>query len=87
MNFLHFDLGTRSAPAVAVVNLSSQANVRLMDDGNFRAFQSGQNAHCYGGLATVTPVRIGIPSTGHWHVVVDLGGYLGDVRASVSVVG
>lgn len=81
VNFLHFDLGTKNQGAVAIVNLSAQANVRLMDDVNFHAFQAGRQARFYGGLATQRPARIGIPSTARWHVVVDLGRYSGRVAA------
>jgi len=27
-----------------------------------------------------------VPQTGHWHVVVDLGGFAGSLRASVEVM-
>lgn len=37
------------------------------------------------GRAASTPARVGIPSTAHWHIVVDLGGHAGRINASVSV--
>ncbi len=38
----------------------------------------------FGGYATKSPVRFAVPRAGHWHVVVDLGGGAGQVRASNS---
>jgi hypothetical protein len=37
-------------------------------------------------LAKRSPITIAAPSAGHWHVVVDLGGYAGHVSASVRVL-
>lgn len=85
MNFLHyeFDLATDD---VVEVTLDKQANVRLLDDSNFAAFRSGQQHRYHGGLAKSSPVRLAAPHAGHWHVVVDLGGYSGTVRASARVL-
>jgi len=82
MNYLHYDL-TLTTGDVVEVTLDKQANVRLMDDTNFSNYKSGQRATSYGGLAKQSPVRIAAPHAGHWHVVIDLGGYAGTVRASV----
>ena len=40
----------------------------------------------YGGLAQRSPVRIPIPSSGHWHAVVDMQGLQGSTSASVRVI-
>jgi hypothetical protein len=86
MDFLHFDLGSQSRGNVAVVKLNTAANVRLLDDANFGAYRAGRQHRTYGGLAKESPVRLVIPSAGRWHVVVDLGGYAGQVRAEVNVI-
>jgi hypothetical protein len=86
MNFLHFDLGSQSRGNVAVVTLTAAANVRLLDDTNFNDYRAGRQHRTYGGHATQSPVRLVIPSAGHWHVVVDLGGYAGQVHAEVDVI-
>jgi len=75
----HLDRGD-----VAVVTLDSQANVMLMDDSNFSAYRSGSLFRYSGGLAKRSPVRLVAPQSGHWNVVIDLGGYSGTVRAGVS---
>ena len=84
MNFLHreFDGGPDN---VVSVSLSSQANVLLMDDVNFRAYRSRRQYRYFGGRAKQTPVRLVPPHEGHWHVVVDLGGYSGRLQASIWV--
>ncbi len=85
MNFLHseFDGGLGD---IVIVTLDHQANVMLLDDLAFSAYQSGARFSYYGGWATASPVRLCPPSTGHWHIVVDLGGRGGQVRAGVRVV-
>lgn len=83
MNFLHSDSSLDRGEA-ALVTLDSQANVMLMDDINFSAYRSGRSYRYFGGLAERSPVRLVAPHSGHWNVVVDLGGYAGSVRAGVS---
>lgn len=85
VNFLHWE--SRTEPRdVFIVTLDKQANVRLLDGPNFTQYKAGQKYSYYGGKATVTPVRLKPPAPGNWHVVVDLGGYAGTVRATVLVM-
>ena len=84
MNFLHYDLNLQAGDNV-IVTLDKQANVQLMDSTNFSNYRSGRRYTHYGGLATVSPYTIQAPSSGHWHLAIDLGGYVGTVRASVNV--
>ncbi len=82
MNYLHYDLDLQSGETVEVT-LDKQANVRLLDDSNFTRYQRGEKHRYYGGRVTKSPVRLPPPHTGHWHLVVDLGGNAGTVKASV----
>jgi hypothetical protein len=82
MNFLHYDLELEPGEVVEVT-LDKPANVRLMDEVNFSNYRRGAQHRYHGGLAQRSPVRIGPPRPGHWHLVIDLGGYAGSVRASV----
>lgn len=84
-NFLHYEFDL-SAHDVVEVTLDKQANVRLLNDVNFAAFRNGRQHRYHGGLAKSSPVRLAAPHGGHWHVVVDLGGYAGTVRASARVL-
>lgn len=82
MNFLHYELDLAIGDVVEVT-LDRQANVRLLDQSNFDRYRRGQQHTYRGGLVTQSPLRLASPSAGHWHLVVDLGGYGGSVRASV----
>jgi hypothetical protein len=86
MNFLHYDLQLGPGEGVQVT-LDKQANVRLLDDSNFERYKRGEQHTYYGGLAKVSPVHLRPPQPGHWHVVIDLGGYAGTVQASVAKTG
>jgi hypothetical protein len=87
MNFTHYDLGVLAGSEIVEVTLQGNAaNVRLMDSANFSAYRSGRQHHFYGGHATRSPVRLHVPTAGHWHLTVDLGGYGGSVQSSVRVV-
>jgi hypothetical protein len=57
-----------------------------MDQTNFNNYRLGRKHEFYGGEAKVSPIIISAPSAGHWHVVIDLGGYSGQVRASVNII-
>jgi hypothetical protein len=86
MNYLHYDLGLLSQGDWAEVTLSAAANVRLLDPTNYAHFKAGRKHSYYGGYAKHSPVRIRIPRTGTWYLVVDLGGFAGQVKASVRAV-
>jgi len=85
VNFLHYPVSAGPNDVVEIT-VDKQANVRLMDDTNFGKYKRGEKHTYYGGLASVSPVRLKPPHDGHWNVVVDLGGYGGSVRASVRVL-
>jgi hypothetical protein len=87
MNFTHYDLGNLSGGEIVEVTLSGNAaNVRLMDSTNFQSFRSNRRHTFYGGNAKRSPVRLSVPRSGHWHIVIDLGGYAGNVRSAVHVL-
>ncbi len=85
MEFLHTDFWG-GANAVVLVSLDGQANVMLLDDSSFSAYRHGHSFNYYGGWATQSPVRVSPSHHGHWHVVVDLGGHSGSVRAGVRII-
>ncbi len=73
--------------ATIVVELSTAANVRLMDSSNFNAYKGGRNHHYRGGLVKQTPFRIVVPSTGSWYLTIDLWGLRAtSVRFTVNVL-
>ena len=87
MQFVHHDLGQRSGGEIVEISLSgSAANVRLMDSSNLSSYRNGRQHRCIGGLATKSPIRLQIPSSGHWHVAVDMRGLRGTVRSSARIL-
>ncbi len=84
--FLHYDLGTIGPESVVEVTLTNAANVLLMDTTNFGNYRNGTSYRYHGGYVGTSPFRINAPHTAHWHIVVDLGGAAGTVRASVRVI-
>lgn len=86
VDHLHTDIGYQKAGATVVVNLGSQANVRVMDQGQYRNYKAGRRHQFYGGGYKKSPARITLPRSGHFVVAVDLGGRAGRVSASVNVV-
>ena len=85
MNHLHSELDVGPGDDV-VVTLDGQANVMLLDQANYDNYRNGRSFRYHGGLAKVSPTHLSPPHRGRWHVVVDLGGYAGTVRAAVQVV-
>lgn len=85
MKFLQYEFDL-IANDIVEVTLDKQANVRLLDKANFSLYRNGRQHRYYGGLVTTSPTRITAPHAGHWYVVIDLGGYVGNVRASARVL-
>ena len=86
MKFIHNDLGQRKQGEVVEVTLTNGANVRLMDSSNFNSYKNGRRHRYTGGLAKKSPLKLSIPSSGHWHVAIDMQGLRGSTNASVRVL-
>ena len=89
MQFIYTDRGMRQGGDVVEVKLSAVANVRLMDSLNLENYKNGSKHIYTGGVVRQSPVRLTIPSLGHWHLAIDTNGLqgAGKVSASVRVVG
>lgn len=57
-----------------VVELQHAADVFLVDQNNFRKYQSGQRFEYYGGHYNKTPVRINVKGMGRYFLIVRGGG-------------
>ena len=86
MHFIHTDLGNRRRGEIVEVTLTRAANVRLMNTSNFNNYKNGRKHKFHGGLAKRSPTNIAIPSSGHWHLTVDMQGLRGSTEASVRVL-
>ena len=85
MNFLHKFLDLADGDMVEVT-LNNRANVQLLDEENYQQYSQNKLYRYHGGHATTSPVALAAPSAGRWHLVVDLGGGVGSVTGSVSVM-
>jgi len=85
MNFLHYtvDAGPEN---VIQVNLTGTGNVRLLDPLNFAKYKLGKRYEATAGPETTGPVKFVPPFKGKWHIIVDVEGQAGGVRASVDVL-
>jgi hypothetical protein len=85
MKFLVYEVDVTENDIIEVT-LSSQANVKIMDQVNFSKYKQNQRYQFVGGKALKSPLCLSAPGAGHWYVVIDLGGYAGSVSASVRVI-
>lgn len=85
MEYIYSEIQAREG-AIVEVALDQQANVRLLDPANYQRFKSGQRHQYYGGRALRTPLRLPVPSSGTWYVVIDLGGHGGTIRHNIRLI-
>jgi hypothetical protein len=86
MDFLHHQFEAGPDDVIEVM-LDRAANVQLLDPLNYENYREGRTFRYEGGgYATETPVRLHPPRLGTWHVVIDLGGGAGSVRATARVL-
>jgi hypothetical protein len=85
MDYLHQELHLEPDDLVDVT-LDHAANVMLLDPANYDAYKNNRPfRYQAGGYAQTSPVRLMAPQPGPWHLVIDLGGGPGSVRASMAV--
>lgn len=82
---LHSRLFLRQGDLVEV-NCDTQANVLLLDDTEYANYKKGRSYRYYGGFFTSFPARLAPPNSGHWNVVLNLGGASGTVRHAIRVI-
>lgn len=82
---LHYEIEAKSSDIIEV-GLDADANVMLLDDSNYVNYAKGIHFEYSGGFAQASPVHIGIPYDGRWHLVIDLGGRSGVVHPKVNII-
>ncbi|GEC30140.1 DUF1883 domain-containing protein [Sinorhizobium fredii] len=86
LNYTHYDLKGQKAGTRIEITLSAVANVRLMTDVNFTRYTETLKHQFFGGVARKSPLRMTIPETAHWHLVIDTEGHHGLAESSVRVI-
>lgn len=87
MRYAFKDLGEQPAGAEVTVRLEgTAANVLLLDAHNYSCYRAARPFRYAGGMFRTSPARVTIPRDGHWHLVVDLGGFRGRVRARIAEI-
>ncbi|MBI9010959.1 MAG: DUF1883 domain-containing protein [Clostridiales bacterium] len=86
MNFQEYDLGLVPSGKTVEVKLSNSAIVRIMNKANYIEYSLGYDHQFIGGYIKDSVYRAVIPNTEHWFVVVDLGGYCGNIISSARVL-
>jgi hypothetical protein len=85
-SYTHYDLDMQRSGTVIEITLSAVANVRLMTHANFDLFKNARQHKFLGGVAKQSPIRLKIPKSGHWHVVVDMEGHPDKAQSSIKIV-
>lgn len=67
------------------ISVDRKVNIYLMDNINFTRYKNNNDCEYYGGAATNSPYNITVPRTGHWYIVLDLGGGTGILNYSIKV--
>lgn len=83
MDFIHAQEHLNDGDVVRL-DCDTQCNFRLMTDSNFSSYRRGGRHEYYGGFFTHFPATITAPHSGHWNVVIDLGGGRANIRYNLS---
>ena len=87
MKYTVYQLGNLSRGNIVEVTLrGNAANVLLLDTSNYNNYKNGRRYRYYGGYVKSSPYRVVVPNDGRWFIVINLGGYSGQVRSSVRVL-
>ena len=87
MKYTVYNLGNIENGNIVEVTLKGNAaNVLLLNSSNYNNYKNGRRYKYYGGYVKSSPYRIVVPSNGRWFVVINLGGYGGQVRSAVRVL-
>jgi len=85
VEFLHYPV--RVTPKDVVnISLSGKANVLFLDDLNYKKYVIGKPFNFRGGLSVKPKVRFTPAYKGLWHVVIDMKGLEGTVKAVVDIM-
>lgn len=84
--FTHYDLKELRAGTTIEVSLNAVNNVRLMTAANYQRFTELLDFKYLGGVAKKSPIRLTLPETAHWHLIVDMEGHAALAESSVKML-
>lgn len=84
MNYLHWKIPGNKGDIVKV-KMNEPAFVRLLDPLNFDSYRLGRKFQGEGGWSDQPHAEFSLPYKGTFHLVIDLGGAQGEVRATVDI--
>ncbi|XUY25742.1 DUF1883 domain-containing protein [Agrobacterium sp. rho-8.1] len=84
--FTHYDLKELRAGAIIEVSLNAVNNVRLMTSGDYQRFIEMLDFKYLGGVAKRSPLRVTVPETSHWHLIVDCEGHHTLAESAVKIL-
>lgn len=85
MNYLHYEV--HAGPQhIIKVRIDRPANVRLLDTLHFQKYRLGKSFEGAGGETDPPGREFRVQHRDTWHIVIDLGGKKGTVKAQVDVL-
>lgn len=71
---------------ILIITVDRRVNIYLVDSNNFQRYKNGNSFEYYSSKSASSPYNITVPSTGHWYIVLDLGGGTGILNYSINVL-
>jgi hypothetical protein len=71
---------------IVQVDCDTQCNVMLLSDTEFSNYRRGNRFKYYGGHYKRFPVRIPVPNSGYWNIIIDLGGGSARIKHAIQVI-
>ena len=85
MKYWFHDIGNVEQGKILEIALDRTANVRIMDELNYENFKNRQSYSAIIYYVTSPQLRVKLPRTAHWYVVIDLEGQSGSVASTVKL--
>jgi hypothetical protein len=85
MKYLLYDLGEIKEGSMVEISLGYAVNVRVLDEAAYALFKENTAHKFIGGYIERSPYKVGIPSDGHWYVIIDAGSFFGKIKSLVKL--
>jgi hypothetical protein len=85
MQYIHYKIKADKDQVVQITT-DHEASIKLMDTFNYAKFQKGKTCDFFGGAYPASTVEFRVHKLDEWHVVIDLEGRAGFVKASVNLI-